>query len=153
MLGTEPVNDVATTVLAARSRRLKRRAGEIADGQGAERARNGALGADWRWLTRKGLLIGRHELGRPRQAGERHLFEARASEVPARLSVAVDEAVAIGRRSPHHRRSHSFPPCVGESCIPSSPVTTSISPCALTFTPATRSPAATTAFTALVRSR
>src|SRR6516165_5727818 len=72
---------------------------------------------------------------------------------PARLSVAVDEAVAIGRWSPHHRRSHSFPPCGGESCTRSSPVTTSISPCALTFTPATRSPAATTAFTTLVKSR
>src|SRR6266568_7525513 len=48
--------------------------------------------------------------------------------------------------------SHSFPLCGGESCTRSSPVTTSISPCALTFTPATRSPAATTALTALVRS-
>src|SRR5215469_1130867 len=49
--------------------------------------------------------------------------------------------------------SHSFPPFGGESCTRSSPVTTSISPCALTFTPATRSPDAITALTALVRSR
>src|SRR5262245_23057784 len=50
-------------------------------------------------------------------------------------------------------RSHSLPSWVGESCALWSPVTTSMSPCALTFTPATRSPAATTAFTALVKSR
>src|SRR5262245_13773547 len=101
MLGTEPVNDVATTVLAARSRRPKRRAGEIADGQGAERARNGALGAHWSCLTRKGLLIGRHELGRPRQAGQGHALKSAAPEVKPSLSVAVDEAVNVPRRSPH----------------------------------------------------
>src|SRR5262249_48369010 len=104
-------------------------------------------------LTGERMFVGGHELRAPWQAGQGHFLKAGAPEVPAWLAVTVDEAVAIGRRSPHHRRSHSFPPCVGESCIRSSPVTTSISPCALTFTPATRSPAATTAFTALVRSR
>src|SRR5262249_7239421 len=53
-------------------------------------------------------------------------------------------------------RSHSLPSCIGsvESCAPSPLVTISIAPfCESIFTPATLSPAATTALTARVTSR
>src|SRR5437899_12150322 len=66
--------------------------------------------------------------------------------------MAVNESLNVLGRPAHHTLSHSFPPCAGESCALSLPVTTSMSPCALIFTPATRRPAAIMALTALVTS-
>src|SRR5262249_61194063 len=64
------------------------------------------------------------------------------------FSIAVDETVAVLRRAPHQRRSHSLPPAVFVSSL----VVISIAPCGSIFTPATRNPAAITALTAFVRS-
>src|SRR5262245_22088637 len=62
--------------------------------------------------------------------------------------MTVEVAVGVLRRSPHQRRSHSLLP----DTVASSLVLISIAPCGSIFTPATRSPAAITALTALVRS-
>src|SRR5262245_39728758 len=150
VLGAKAVNDVAIGVLRARPPGSECRAREIPHRQGAQRAGNGARGADWGRLPGKGLLIGHHELGRPRQAGQWHPFEPGTPEIPSCFAVAIDEAVAVLRRAPHYTRSHSFSPDGG---FPPCPVvTTSIFPSALTLTPTTRNPAAITALTVLVTS-
>src|SRR5262249_47295119 len=132
MLGAEPIDDLAIGVLCARPRRPKCGAGKVRHGQSAQRAGNGALGPDWRGLSGKRMLIGRHELGRPRQTGQRYSFEAGATEVPARSTMPVNEAVHILRRPSHQILSHSLPPDgVSAGFFSSSRIATSISPCAL----------------------
>src|SRR5262249_30153396 len=102
MLGAESVDHVAIRVLRARPRRPECGAGEIAHGQGVQGTRPDAVGADWRGLSGKCLLIGRHKFGRPGQTGQGYFLEPGASEIPTRLAVTVDEAIAVLRRSPHY---------------------------------------------------
>src|SRR5262245_18885662 len=110
VLGAEPVDDIAIGVLRARPLGSECWACEIALGQGVQRPRSYAFGADWYRLAGKGLLVGRHELRRPGQAGQGYFLEARSPEVPAWLAVAVEEAICVLRRSPHQTLSHSLPP-------------------------------------------
>ena len=53
------------------------------------------------FLPGHGRLIGRHEVRRPGQARQRHLFVPRPSQIPARLAPAIDIAVTVFRRLTH----------------------------------------------------
>src|SRR5262249_25061677 len=76
------------------------------------------------------------------------LFHRLAHGVPPNQSVLLNSI--FGGRRISYGPIRSLPALAGLALC--HPVTTSISPCALTFTPATRSPAATRALTALVTS-
>src|SRR5262245_1163023 len=154
VLLTKPFQDIPAGAPSLRRQLTERPGVEITHHRGGHGTRLHGLGGDLN--TRSSLnrlLISGHELRRPWKAGQGHPFEAGTPEVPAWLAMSVGETLHKFRRPAHQRRSHSFPPCVGGSCTSASLVNTSMSPCALTFTPATCSPAAITAFTARVTSR
>jgi hypothetical protein len=54
------------------------------------------------------LLVGRHELGRPGQAGEADLLMTGTPEIEPGFAMSIDEPVDEFRQTAHHTRSHSF---------------------------------------------
>src|SRR5262245_20655672 len=71
-------------------------------------------------------LVARHELGRPRQTRQQHLFGATTPEIEARFAVAINIMVNVLRQL--QAWSHSFASLLTESCASGLPVTTSICP-------------------------
>src|SRR6516164_428052 len=153
MLGTEALEDLSscspgTLGMVGEPRRAK----VAGNGRGhSTRLDPRRADLDARSLGHRSLIC-RHKLRTPRKSRQRHFLVTGPAEVEARPPMTIDIAMNVFGRPAHQRRSHSFTSWVGESCARSSPVTTSMSPCALTFTPTTCSPAAITALTALVRS-
>src|SRR5262249_39959022 len=101
VFAAKAINDAAIDCLRGRFQRTELGRVEIADRKGANRAEPCARTTDLQRLPGKRVLVGRHELGRPWQAGQGHFFESCAAELPPGFPVTVDEAVNILRRSPH----------------------------------------------------
>src|SRR4029453_3814114 len=66
-------------------------------------------GPDWGRLPSKRLLIGRHELGRPRESGQRHRLESGAAKKEPPLSIPTNKALHVLLGPAHQMRSHSVP--------------------------------------------
>src|SRR5262245_61728641 len=98
------------------------------------------------------LLVGGHELGRPRQAGEADLLMTGAPEIEPGFAMSIDEPVSEFRQTTHHTRSYSFTSVVSPECTVASTAMMTILPALSISTRAICTPAAVTALTALVTS-
>jgi hypothetical protein len=88
-------------LLRGRLKRAEFRRGKITDCERQHASWTRSTQSDRQRLIGQCRFIGRHKLGRPRQARQGHPLEAGAAEVPPRLAVPIHEAVHKFGRPAH----------------------------------------------------